>query len=335
MQTAPAPVEIQPAPSPAPAPAAAQTDTETAVTKKFHLATMTHDAASNLFTVKCQEPGCPMSEGAGADVHTPHNLYNKNTRGPHGFDKLTNWAMATGVMLRDGSFDTICNVAFKHHRLPNGGPIKRTNTAEIREFMVRQLSPVTPDAQRVIEVVDGAATIQYRVNTGEPAKRRITPEPVVGVAGAAARVPPPAPKKPRLIIERDAGMPPEARALLEEFKANARSSKAVAQHFAHAAPALNQTESEPDESYEPDASEPDASDSEVMVSEPDEADQVDDASADLVDVPAVASADLVAAVLRSTSKVVSLLADHVGESQAILEAVRTNALLQQEALEHV
>lgn len=158
-------------------------------------------------------------------------------------------------------------------------------------------------------MVDGAATIQYRVHTVKITKRRILPEPVI-----ADQTVPPAPsarKKSRVIIERDAGMSPEARAMLEEFKANARSSivaRSMAQEPAPAPPSC-----------------------EVLVIDSD-----DDHRAE-IDVETVekGNSDLALAVLRNTSKTISLLAEHVGDSQDILEAVRTNALLQRDALEHL
>nr|WRJ69560.1 hypothetical protein TetV2_00111 [Oceanusvirus sp.] len=106
-------------------------------------------------------------------------------------------------------------------------------------------------------------------------------------------------------------MSPEARAMLEEFKANARSSivaRSMAQEPAPAPPSC-----------------------EVLVIDSD-----DDHRAE-IDVETVekGNSDLALAVLRNTSKTISLLAEHVGDSQDILEAVRTNALLQRDALEHL
>ena len=182
-----------------------------------HEASMTYDPATDAFTVRCRKAGCPMAEGAGAVMRKPHNMYNRS-RGPHGFAHMTNWATATKIRTADGPFETIANLAVKHHRPENGQAVTRSNTMAIRAFLTEQLT-MGCQHRVLARDQDGAATIMYRVCTdASPVrKRRILPE---------ATAPRPADKKARVIIEDDGeDMPPEARLGLDEFISGMRSSR--------------------------------------------------------------------------------------------------------------
>eukprot|EP00873_Tetraselmis_striata_P043693 jgi/Tetstr1/463957/TSEL_008762.t1 len=321
---------------------------------EFHLASMTYDPASDRFAVKCLEPGCPMSMLNGAVVDTPHSLYHRS-RGPHGFHAMNNWAASTRVMVEGGGFETVSCLAYKHHRLPNGGRITRSSTAEIRAFLIAQLRDDVPCERRVVKLIGGAATIMYRVNNGQDSKpkRRITPVPVDGGGDD--------PKRGRFIVDDGGVIPPEARLGLEEFKAGLRTPGIVSEALARGAAEHGDAEhgdaehgdAEHGDAEHGDAEHGDAEhgddDEEISeVSHPEHGDgplgteevsEVSDPEQGeenlFVRPDSESSGPFANAVLLDAARAVALLADRVGEAPELLEAVRITVRMQNEALKYL